>query len=96
MTKKNTMDKKINSIAKSARNNHAATIAVIAGAGLSVIGNIVIGSMTITKAIKNKKAAKANDPEPAPVPAPTAGDNNNPPAGGNQQNQNPDPDPANK
>jgi hypothetical protein len=86
---KNAMNKKINNISKAAKKHHGATIAVIAGAALSVTGNLVIGGMTVIKAVKNKKAAaKAADPEPAapqlpaaPAPAPE-GENNN--------NQNPD------
>jgi hypothetical protein len=72
------MNKTINKVAKAAKRNHGATIAVIAGAGLSVLGNITIGAMTVVKAVKYKKAAvkadkadKAADPAPAaPAPAP--------------------------
>ena len=94
---KKAMNKKINSIAKSAKKNHAATIAVVAGAGLSVIGNIVIGSMTIIKAVKNRKADPVPDPQPIPDPTNNGNNsnnnnngNNNPPEGGNNQNPNPD------
>ena len=97
---KNNMNKEINKIAKSAKRNHGATIAIVAGAALSVIGNITIGTMTVVKAVKNKKKAvdddkKAADPQPAlpaPAPAPAADNNsnNNPPEGGNQDNQNPE------
>ena len=89
MTTNKAMNKKINSISKAAKKHHGATIAVVAGAGLSVLGNATIGVMTIVKAVKNKKAAKAADPQPA-LPAPAADNNsNNPPAGDNQDNQNP-------
>ena len=81
---KNTMNKNINKIAKSAKRNHGATIAVVAGLGLSVLGNVTIGTMTVIKAVKNKKKDPVKDPEPAKKDD----SSNNPPAGGDsQQNQ---------
>ena len=90
---KKAMNKKINSVAKAAKKNHAATVAVVAGAGLSVLGNIVIGSMTIIKAVKNHKVDPVPDPQPIPDPTNNGNNsnnnngNNNPPEGGTQDNQ---------
>ena len=92
---KNTMNKKINNIAKKAKNNHAATIAVIAGAGLSVLGNATIGVMTVVKAVKNKKAAKAVDDEKKDA-SKKDDSNNNPPTGGENNNDNNQQNPENK
>jgi hypothetical protein len=81
LTMAKNMNKVINNISKAAKRNHGATIAVVAGATLSVIGNLTIGGMTVIKAVKNKKAAaKAADPEPAApqLPAAPAADNSNP------------------
>ena len=96
MTTNKAMNKKINAIAKSAKKHHGAAITVAVGAALSVAGNLVIGGMTIAKAVKNKKAAGTDtddDKKAEKKEDSKKNDNNNPPAGGdnqdNQQNQNP-------
>ena len=80
---KNTMNKNINKISKAAKKHHGATIAVVAGAALSIVGNATIGVMTVVKAVKNKKATPVADPEPAKKKDDSS---NNSPEGDNKQN----------